>query len=91
MKVPALTQAAGDDSPKVYPVASIMTDLAPIIRPKFKIGLMDPNNGALCEAARLLSSRELVEEYLAAKIWPLGAKWKIPGSKGVDVSWFLSK
>jgi hypothetical protein len=45
--------------------------------PKFKLKKGDVNEDALCRASKMSSDRDLVEEFIACGVWPLGHGWDV--------------
>jgi hypothetical protein len=45
--------------------------------PEYKVITRDPNKAAFRSATRHLSSRDVVEEFIAAGVWPLGRDWSL--------------
>jgi hypothetical protein len=43
--------------------------------PQFKVKKGNKNEEALCNAARLSSDRDLVEEFVACSVWSLAHRW----------------
>jgi hypothetical protein len=43
--------------------------------PQFEVAKEDEDEGALRHAARLISGRDLMEEFIAYGVWPLAHGW----------------
>jgi hypothetical protein len=67
--------AAGDveDLPSLPP--SILCSHCYVAFPRFEVAKEDEDEGALRQAARLSSGRDLVEEFIAYGVWPLAHGW----------------
>jgi hypothetical protein len=67
--------APGDveDLPSLPP--AILCSHCYVVFPRFEVAEEDEDEGALRHAARLSSGRDLVEEFIAYGVWPLGHGW----------------
>jgi hypothetical protein len=67
--------AAGDveDLPSLPP--SILCSHCYVAFPRFEVAKEDEDEGALRQAARLSSGRDLVDEFIAYGVWPLAHGW----------------
>ena len=64
-----------------YPLAAKMEEFKHITKADFRrtIAGYEECYSVFASAARVVSCRDLIEEYLAAKVWPLTSGW-LPGA-----------
>jgi hypothetical protein len=74
----ALKQKADSPGQRTNPLSSKMTKMNYLTEVPSSCGPEDANVVAFVEATSLISGRDVVEEFIASSLWPLGQQFGFP-------------
>ncbi|TVU21138.1 hypothetical protein EJB05_30758, partial [Eragrostis curvula] len=78
-------EGENDDGSVCYPLASLLVPAEPTFSPDFtgRGKTFQPCCDAFKKACKIISGRTVVEEFIAASIWPVEGGWKPDGNEKV--------
>ncbi|TVU50689.1 hypothetical protein EJB05_02069, partial [Eragrostis curvula] len=80
-------EGENDDGSSCYPLASSLVPAEPIFSPAFagRGKTFQPCCDAFKKACKVISGRTVVEEFIAAGVWPVEGGWKPDGTEKVKL------